>query len=175
MPHHWAKVRVEAMLFRSGLPFTILQPAAYMQNVLPHLQAAAEMGFYRVPYATETRLGMVDLEDVAEVAAMMLMREGHVGATYELAGAEVLTQGQVADAMGAALGRCVSAEVLDRTMWAEHACRAGLGEYAVTTLLKMFEYYERHGFWGNSFVLSCLLGRRPTLFAEFLERAARAG
>lgn len=34
MPHHWLKARVEELLFASGLPFTILQPTAYMQNVL---------------------------------------------------------------------------------------------------------------------------------------------
>ena len=33
MPHHWQKLRVEELLFESGLPFTILQPTAYMQNV----------------------------------------------------------------------------------------------------------------------------------------------
>ena len=32
MPHHWQKLRVEEEIFRSGLPFTILQPCAYMQN-----------------------------------------------------------------------------------------------------------------------------------------------
>jgi len=34
MPHHWLKMRVEEELFESGLPFTILQPAPYMQNIL---------------------------------------------------------------------------------------------------------------------------------------------
>ena len=34
MAHHWQKMRVEEQLFESGLSFTILQPAAYMQNVL---------------------------------------------------------------------------------------------------------------------------------------------
>ncbi|MFN8458488.1 MAG: NmrA family NAD(P)-binding protein [Anaerolineae bacterium] len=34
MPHHWHKLRVEELLFESGLEWTILQPAAYMQNVL---------------------------------------------------------------------------------------------------------------------------------------------
>jgi NAD(P)H dehydrogenase (quinone) len=33
MPHHWHKLRVEEVLLESGLPFTILQPAAYMQNI----------------------------------------------------------------------------------------------------------------------------------------------
>ena len=34
MTHHWQKLRVEEMIFETGLPFTILQPAPYMQNLL---------------------------------------------------------------------------------------------------------------------------------------------
>ena len=36
MPHHWKKMQVEGLLFKSGLNFTILQPAAYMQNLLQY-------------------------------------------------------------------------------------------------------------------------------------------
>ena len=31
MPHHWAKLRVEEMVFAAGVHFTILQPTAYVQ------------------------------------------------------------------------------------------------------------------------------------------------
>ena len=34
MPHHWQKMRVEEMLFASELDVTVLQPTAYMQNLL---------------------------------------------------------------------------------------------------------------------------------------------
>ncbi|MFQ5746975.1 MAG: NmrA family NAD(P)-binding protein, partial [Gemmatimonadota bacterium] len=60
MPHHWRKLRVEEALIESGLPFTILQPAAYMQNVLGRLAEIAETGRHRVPYPVETRLCLVD-------------------------------------------------------------------------------------------------------------------
>ena len=36
MPHHWQKMRVEGQLFESGLAYTILQPAPYMQNSLAY-------------------------------------------------------------------------------------------------------------------------------------------
>ena len=87
MPHHWQKLRVEESILESGLPFTILQPAAYMQNVLAYRDRIVEDGVYAVPYAVETRLSMVDLEDVAAVAALVLAGPGHASATYELAGA----------------------------------------------------------------------------------------
>ena len=37
MPHHWLKLRVEEHLFESGLPYSILQPCAYMQNCLSYV------------------------------------------------------------------------------------------------------------------------------------------
>jgi uncharacterized protein YbjT (DUF2867 family) len=53
MPHHWNKLRVEEALFESGLQFSILQPAAYMQNVLGGLQSIVGEGIYPVPYSVE--------------------------------------------------------------------------------------------------------------------------
>jgi uncharacterized protein YbjT (DUF2867 family) len=171
MPHHWQKLRVEEKLFESGLSCTILQPAAYMQNVLAHWDQIVEQGVYPVPYAVETRLGMVDLEDVAEAAAVVLTEPGHAGAVYELAGTEVLSQVEVATILGQQLGRPVCAEAVSLETWERRARKSGLGDYQVETLVKMFRYYERYGFWGNPRVLSWLLGRPPTTFAAFVKRS----
>jgi uncharacterized protein YbjT (DUF2867 family) len=171
MPHHWRKMRVEERLFESGLPYTILQPAAYMQNVLALWDQVVEQGIYPVPYAGETRLGMVDLEDVAEAAVIVLTETEHLGATYELAGAEVLSQAQVASILGRQLGRPVRAECVPLEVWGHRARESGLGDYQVEALTKMFRYYEQHGFWGNPRVLSWLLGRPPTAFAAFVQRS----
>lgn len=170
MPHHWNKLRVEARLFESGLRYTILQPAAYMQNVLAYRPYILDENRYPVPYALWTQLGMVDLEDVAAAAAHVLTCDGHEGAIYELAGPEVLDQPQIASALGAALGRDVRAETVPRAEWEVAARRSGLADYQVGTLRKMFEYYERYGFWGNPNVLTWLLGRPPITFAEFCRR-----
>jgi NAD(P)H dehydrogenase (quinone) len=86
MPHHWAKLRVEEMLLASGLDVTVLQPTAYMQNVLAGWRSIAEQGVYRVPYPVETRISLVDLRDVAAAAALVLTEPGHAGATYALVG-----------------------------------------------------------------------------------------
>lgn len=172
MPHHWNKLRVEELLFKSGLEYTILQPAAYMQNLRGNWQVILEQGVYRVPYALETRLGLVDLNDVAEAAANVLSESGHVGAVYELAGPQVLTQIEVAEILSTALGRPVRAEVQDRAEWAQAARRNGLGDYAVETLLRMFKYYEMYGFWGSARVLEMLIGRRAVGLGEWVVRQA---
>jgi uncharacterized protein YbjT (DUF2867 family) len=173
MPHHWEKLRVEEHLFESGLPYTILQPAAYMQNVLAGWDSIVKDGVYRVPYPLETRLGMVDLEDVAAAATTVLTEPGHHGATYELAGAEGLTQTEVAAILSSALGRTVRARAVPLDVWETGARQAGLGDYQVMTLIKMFRYYESYGLWGNPNVLGWLLGRPPTTFAAFVQRVVQ--
>jgi len=171
MPHHWHKLRVEERLFESGLPYTILQPAAYMQNVLAHWDRIVGQGIYPVPYAVETRLGMVDLEDVAEAASVVLTEAGHTEAVYELAGAEVLSQIEVATILSQHLGRPVRAQAVPLATWEHRARESGLSDYQVETLAKMFRYYEMYGFWGNPRVLGWLLGRPPMTFAAFVGRS----
>ncbi|MBI3241159.1 MAG: NmrA/HSCARG family protein [Chloroflexi bacterium] len=173
MPHHWNKLRVEEMLFESGLPFTILQPTTYMQNILAGWQSIFEDGVFRVPYPVETKLSLVDLEDVAEAAAAMLTEPGHAGATYELVGTPVLTQIEVADVLSRNLGRPVRVETESVEAWEERARTSGMGDYQRETLIQMFRYYKRHGLMGNSNVLGWLLRRPPTTFEAFVERMVR--
>lgn len=169
MPHHWHKMRVEEMLFESGLDFTILQPAAYMQNILGGWPAIVSQGVYRVPYPIDTRLSVVDLNDVANVAAKVLTEPGHTGATYELAGPENPSQNEVALLLSDLLGHPIDAEQITIEAWTEGAKKAGLGTYQIETLVKMFRYYERYNFEGNANVLGWLLGRPPTTLRTFLE------
>jgi len=173
MPHHWQKMRVEEKLFESGIAFTILQPAAYMQNILAYWQDITQSGIYQVPYAPRTRLGMVDLSDVAEAASKVINEDSHSGAIYELAGTECLTQTEVAQVLSDELGREVKAEKLELAEWEKRARMNGLGGYALETLKKMFVYYEQFGFWGNGNVLSWLLGRPATTFRDFVKRVIK--
>ncbi len=172
MPHHWNKLRVEEALLESGLPFTILQPTAYMQNVLAGWEAIVERGVYSVPYPVETRLSLVDLEDVAEAAAIVLTEPGHAGATYELVGTEAMTQVEVAKGLSQKLGRTVRAEAQSVETWERWARASGMGDYQIETLIKMFRYYERFGLTGNPHVLGWLLRRPPTTFEAFVARPA---
>jgi NAD(P)H dehydrogenase (quinone) len=171
MPHHWQKLRVEELLLTSGLNFTILQPTIYMQNVLAQWDQILNHGAYPVPYAAGTRLGMVDLEDVAAAAAVVLMEKGHGGAIYELCGTEVLSQDEVAAILAQVTRRPVRVEIQPRHLWEQRAKASGMGAYQVSTLLQMFVYYEQYGFWGNPHVLGWLLKRQPGTFASFVERA----
>lgn len=175
MPHHWTKLRVEEALLDSGLACTILRPAAYMQNWLTGWRRIVDEGVLRNPYAVDTRLSVVDLEDVAQAAAIVLTEAEHAHATYDLVGTRALTQTEVAAALSEGLGRPVHAEAEPLEEWEARARGTGLGEYQRATLAAMFRYYARHGLSGNPRVLRWLLGREPTTIAAFARRTARAG
>ncbi|MFW5942784.1 MAG: SDR family oxidoreductase [Chloroflexota bacterium] len=168
MPHHWRKLQVEALIFQSGLPFTILQPAAYVQNIRGSWDAIVNQGRYRVPYPVTSRLSLVHLGDVAQAAATVLLERGHAGATYELSGTGALAQTEVAAALSKVLARPVIAEELSLDEWRVQA--QGLPAEAVATLLQMFRYYAKYGLVGNPKVLTWLLGREPTTLAASLRQ-----
>jgi NAD(P)H dehydrogenase (quinone) len=175
MPHHWSKLRVEEYLINRGLPFTILQPCAYMQNVLGYWEAIQQEGVYEVPYGVDTCISVVDLEDVAEAAARVLTEDCHERAIYELAGPQALSQTESADLLAEVLGRPVAARELDRGEWERHALEVGMNPYAVKTLLAMFMYYDECGFIGSPNVLAWLLGRPPRTYSDFLQRVLAGG
>jgi uncharacterized protein YbjT (DUF2867 family) len=172
MPHHWNKMRVEEMLFSSNLDFTILQPTAYMQNSIAEWDRMIGEGVFRVPYPVETKLSLVDLDDVADVAAQVLTGNGHSGATYELVGTLPMSQIEIAETFGRVLRKDIRAVADPVATWSDRARATGMNDYQRETLTKMFEAYARDGLKGNPNALGWLLGRAPTSLADFAGRVA---
>jgi NAD(P)H dehydrogenase (quinone) len=171
MPHHWQKMRTEEMLFAAGFDLTVLQPTAYMQNILGVWDGIVRDGVFRFPYPAATRLSLVDLDDVGEAAAIVLTQDGHEGATYELVGTLPLNQTDVASSLSASLGRTIRAEEVSLARWDARVRNAGMGDYERETLAAMFRYYAAHGLIGNPNTLAWLLGRAPNGLESFLARA----
>jgi len=168
MPHHWRKLRVEEALIQSGLAFSILQPANYMQNILAYWKSIETEGLIRLPYSVEALSSPVDLLDVAEVATKILSSEAHIGASYDLAGPQKLSFAQMAAQIGSHLAKDVQAKEIALQDWQSSVRAEGLDEERLQTLSQMFSYYEDHHFAGNPQALTQLLGRQPSTFADFL-------
>jgi NAD(P)H dehydrogenase (quinone) len=170
MPHHSAKMRAEELLLSGGFDLTILQPTAYMQNILGVWRGIADDGVFCVPYPAETRLSLVDLDDVAEAGAHVLLTDGHAGATYELVGTAPLSQTEVTEALSASLSKPVRVGPETAEEWRTRAAANGMPVYERDTLFAMFRYYAQYGLAGNGNTLRWLLGREPTTLPQFLNR-----
>lgn len=159
MPHHAAKDRAEEALDAAGVPWRVLQPCAYADNLDAALRTAAETGELRSAWGVRQAQSLVDLRDVAAAAAVLLTEDGLDGGTFEAVGPERLTAPDVAAAMAAHLGRPVTA--VDTRAPEQDS-------YAGRCLRTMFEHYRAHGFTGSPRVLTDLLGRPPRSYAEHL-------
>jgi uncharacterized protein YbjT (DUF2867 family) len=167
MPHHRNKLVVEEALFESGLAFTVLQPTAYMQNLLSGWKLIAEAGVMRNPIRRDS-LSLVDLR--MRQTPPLFSPSGHTG-RLQLTGTAPLTQTEVAESLSQALGRPVRAEAESRAAWEARAAAAGLSDDQRAMLAKMFDHYARHGLTGNPNTLRWLMGREPTTLAEFARRS----
>jgi uncharacterized protein YbjT (DUF2867 family) len=173
LPNHLMKLHTERLVVDSGLAYTILQPAPYMQNLAPHRYDVVTHGVYRVPYSVLAPFSWIDLRDVAMAAATVLTDPGHDAATYELAGPEPLSSAQVAERWATVLGRPVRAETMRREAWIASVDRSGAGGYALEARAAIKRYYDRHGMVGNPNALTWLLRRPPLVLDGYLRSTLR--
>lgn len=169
---HEIKRDVEEHLVGSGLEFTILQPANYMLPL--KLRPVFERDVFELSWSLERRQSMVDLDDVTDVAALVLADPGaHTGATYELVGPGRFTAHELGEIISRVLGRPIAVRQID----ADTYLRAWVGDggpeqfaHQVRVLRSITTHYSAHDFVGNPNVLTWLLGRAPTTFEEFVRR-----
>ena len=104
VPHH----AIEKHLEQSGLEYTFLRSAFFMQNLSgTHRDDIRLHDDLMVP-AGSGRTAFVDVRDLAAVAALTLTEPGHANTAYELTSLEALTYDQVAAILTEVLGRKIS-------------------------------------------------------------------
>lgn len=173
LPHHIQKRQVEEYLVTSGIPFTILQPAILMQNLLPAYDGVSNSGIWVQKFFKKDNnaLCMVDLEDVAQTAARVLCEGSpHYGATYELCGPRNLRLPDILSAWEKELGKEVLGEYIPDAVITDGLRKGGAGGYKIDGMLRMFRHYNTSDFPGNPNTLTWLLGRKPKDLEEVLER-----
>jgi uncharacterized protein YbjT (DUF2867 family) len=173
--NHQAKLAVERLVLLSRIPFTILQPMHYMQNI--DVCSVVADGVLSQPYSIDSRLAHVDLDDVAAVAAKVVSEGSpHHYATYELCGADFRTARELAEVISTESGRAVTAiqKPLSARRTAGPRPLSEEDDYRADAMYRLFDHYGRYGITGNPNVLSWLLGRRPTTFGEYVRRSLAA-
>jgi uncharacterized protein YbjT (DUF2867 family) len=166
--------RTERQLSQSGLAWTVLQPHAFMQNVLGNAGTIATEGAL---YGTtgEGRIGTVDTRDIASVARTVLTEPGHTGKTYVLTGPESLTHADMAATLAAVLGQEVRYVDVAPDQYEQTLLGYGLPEPLAEDIRVLYGEIFRSG--GGDFVtthVQDVTGRAPRSFEEFVRDHATA-
>jgi uncharacterized protein YbjT (DUF2867 family) len=171
--NHQAKLAVERAVLESPIPFTILQPMHYLQNI--DVAATVRRGVHRKPFSPDAKLAQVDLEDVTSVAAQVVGDPGHHYATYELCGSDYVDGYEIAAVIGEVSGRSISVEHQDITeIVSGERRRRAEDEFPYDAMYRLWGHYSRYGISGNPNVLGWLLGRPPTTLREYVVRELAA-
>lgn len=94
---------VTAAVEDGGPAWTHLWPGDFMENALAWAPQVAASRTVREPYP-DGRSAPIAMDDIARVAAAVLLSGGHVGRALSLTGPEVLTRVELAARIGRAIG-----------------------------------------------------------------------
>jgi uncharacterized protein YbjT (DUF2867 family) len=168
--HHALKLDAEEHIVESGMPYTILEPTRYMQHLEPIWRDVTEKHVHAMPFNVDAPFNVADLLDLAEVTAKVVTEDGHLYATYELAGPQALSQTDMARILSEELGYTVTAREIPLDELAATGKQKGLSADRIEQMLIMNEHYDAHGFPGNPNILTWLLGRAPGDYRAYVRR-----
>lgn len=174
---HREKAIVEEHLVGSGLPFTILQPADFMETL--NIGPALDSGVFRLIWSLEREQALVSVADVAEVAEVVIATpRHHCAATYELCAPGTFSAFDIANLIAVVTERSIVAERLEvaevEQFYSHEEWGAEDGAYRERFFAALLSWYDAHDFLGNPNVLRMLLEREPTTLEQFVRMKAAA-
>ena len=157
----------------SGIPYTIVKPHFFMQNLMMSAQSVAKEGV--MPFAMgEGKVGMVDVRDVGEFAARVLTTGNHYGKTYDVTGPVSLSLAQVAEQLGTALKKTVKYVPVTVEQAIQAMQAMGLDAFGLNMMTDYFNAYSNN--WGDFTTndYQNVTGKAPRAFADFAHDFATA-
>jgi uncharacterized protein YbjT (DUF2867 family) len=137
LPHFESKWQIEQDVTHSGLSYTILRPAFFMQNWYNYMREPILNGTLALPLNQQTRLQQISIEDIGAIAAKAFQNSTkYSGRTIELAGEE-LTMQRVVETLSRVLARNVKYVQVD---WDQFRQSAG------EEMTKMYRWFNDVGY-----------------------------
>lgn len=133
---------VEQAIRDSDMAYTFLRPNLFIQGLLSFRQTIAEQGKLFAPIGDAT-ISLIDIRDIAGVAATALTRPGHAGKTYTLTGPEALTHAQLAAQLSTSLGHSVAFVDIPPTALRDELTKAGFPDWQADGLVEDYAHYHR--------------------------------
>jgi uncharacterized protein YbjT (DUF2867 family) len=159
---------VEKHIEASGVPWTFLRPAGFMQKIFNYMGETIrkESAFYTASGATGAG-AHIDARDIGAVAARVLTGKGHEGKAYDLTGPEVLTYDQAAEILSRAVGRTIKHVSITPEQLKQGALAMGMTEDYVDALVDLDRAYATGTLTAVTPTVKQLTGRDPIRFEQF--------
>ncbi|HYT13397.1 MAG TPA: NmrA family NAD(P)-binding protein, partial [Candidatus Nitrosopolaris sp.] len=138
---------VEESVKASGIPWTILRPHYYMQNLLSSAASVASDGMLYMNMG-QGRVGMIDGRDVGVFGAKIIEQtDRHAGKTYTPTGPEVTTMAESAETLSSLLGKQINYVALPPEAAQQAMLGFGLSRWFVGNVVDYGRVYSDG--WGD--------------------------
>jgi uncharacterized protein YbjT (DUF2867 family) len=165
IPHH----KIEKLIGESGIPFTFLRPAYFMQNFSTTLkQDLVKKNLIFLP-AGKAKFTLIDVEDIGKVAAKILTNPTeYVNKSYELTCYEKLNFEEMADKLSVGLGRKITYESpnLLKFYFQKSSENMAFGFIMVMIMLHFLPRFQKVP--DNTDWVEKITGEKPKSFDEFI-------
>jgi NAD(P)H dehydrogenase (quinone) len=162
-PTHQA---TEEAILKTGIPYSFLRNNWYLENEISSIQGVLA-GAPWVTSAENGKVGWALQQDYAEAAAAVLSGNGHENTIYELSG-KLLTQEELASALGTVLGKEVPVQQVDDATYADIMKGAGVPDFLIPILVDIQKDIREGTLEVESNDFEKLLGRPVTPIKEAL-------
>ncbi|WP_462413659.1 SDR family oxidoreductase [Neobacillus sp. Marseille-QA0830] len=157
-------VATEAAIKKTGIPYSFLRNNWYLENEIGSIQGAIA-GAPWVTSAVEGKVGWALQQDYADAAAAVLVGNGHENTVYELSG-PLLTQEELASALGSVLGKEIPVQQVSDEQYAEIMKGLGVPDFAIPIVVGIQESIRNGSLDVESNDFEKVLGRPVTPINE---------
>jgi uncharacterized protein YbjT (DUF2867 family) len=136
-----AHAQCERLIEESGIPFTFLRSNQFMQNFLNYRESIIRRGEFYAPMG-DGRISLVDVRDLAAVAAEVLEEYGHENKVYDVTGPESLTYADAAERLTYALGKPVTYVDVPPEAARDSMLQNGMSPWLVDGILELYALWK---------------------------------
>ncbi len=159
---------IDEYLIGSGLEYTILRPAGFMQVHLLPVDTIRTQGRW-FGMTGDGAAGWIDADDIAAVAAEVLTSPGHVAATYDLTGPAAISMSEAAVVLSEVAGRSVNYVDVPPDQFRANMVDAGAPEFIADALVPLYQAIRAgHGATVTNAVQE-VIGQPATNYRQFAE------
>ncbi|CDN43709.1 SDR family oxidoreductase [Paenibacillus sp. P22] len=156
----------EQAIVKTGIPYSFLRNNWYLENEIASIQGVMA-GAPWVTSAGSGKVGWALRQDYAAAVAAVLAGNGHDNTIYELSG-KLMTQEELASALGTVLGKEVPVQQVDDAAYADIMKGAGVPDFVIPILVSIQQAIREGALELESNDFEKLLGRPATPISEAL-------
>lgn len=159
--------QVDQIIKTSNVPYTIIQPASFYQNIFESLQSIQrENAIYGA--TGDGKNAYIDVRDIAAVGVASILEPNHTNKTYVVTGGEVISTGEMAEELSLQLRRKIGYIDMPSEKLNQAYLSYGLSPWLANALIELSDITRKGYLASSTDDVEKVLGRKPITFKQFV-------